>query len=338
MIGKSSRIVASMAAIAALVWASTALAVYQETPVTVTDQGKPVPGQTVTLTQKEKDPQQPKKKPKIKRVVKLKTNKEGKIVVGYDDSDKRPDIVYDVTWRTSDGRTRTIRDVTIADLIALGTLDFTNVPATSEAVSHTATTGQPRQPVEPLRYMPSGWTIVIGVNVGGGESWNHYGTFPTFDGSGAGGGGFFAARYYTASGFFIAPEFGAMALNVNGRNEVGAFSKIQWMAFEGAQGGFRFNGPQSTAVNVYFGAGASQAGYKVGIDSDAFSESMSKTLNGWSAHTGFDAQVAPVSLPNLWVGFDYRYSYWRGTIGDDPVRGGVHFFSATASYQFPVAR
>src|ERR1035438_83266 len=83
MIGKSSRVVASIAAIAALGWASAALALYQESSVTVTDQGKPVPEQTVTLTEKEKvpqkDPQQPKPKPRIKRIVKLKTTKNGKI-------------------------------------------------------------------------------------------------------------------------------------------------------------------------------------------------------------------------------------------------------------------
>ncbi len=50
-----------IAAVLAIIWSSAALAVYQETSVTVTDKGTPVPEQTVTLTVKEKDPQRPQK-------------------------------------------------------------------------------------------------------------------------------------------------------------------------------------------------------------------------------------------------------------------------------------
>jgi hypothetical protein len=160
------------------------------------------------------------------------------------------------------------------------------------------------------------------------------GTFPTFDGDGWGVGGYAAARFYLQSGWFIGPEGGAMALRVNGTNPDGAFSKIRWMAYEGGQVGYSFNTPGTTPINVYVGAAASQAGYTVGIDTRGIFDSMDKTLNGWSAHTGIEVQPAPLSVPNFWVGFDYRYSYWRGTIGDDAVSGGVHFFSATASYQF----
>ena len=106
-----------IAAVLAIIWSSAALAVYQETSVTVTDKGTPVPEQTVTLTVKEKDPQRP-QKPKIKRVVKHKTNRDGKIVVKYDDKENRPDIIVDIELRTSDGGTRVMRDVAIATLIA----------------------------------------------------------------------------------------------------------------------------------------------------------------------------------------------------------------------------
>ena len=329
-----------IAAVLAIVWSSAALAVYQETSVTVTDKGTPVPEQTVTLTVKEKDPQRP-QKPKIKRVVKHKTNRDGKIVIKYDDKENRPDIFFDIELRTADGRTRVMRDVAIATLIAGGALDFTNVPATSETASQPRPrqprTVQPMQPVQPVSYVPSGWTFVIGGNVGGGQSWNNYDIFPTFDGNGLGGGGFLGARYYTPSGWFIGPELGAMALNVNGTNPDDAFSKIRWMAFEGGQIGYSFNTPGSTPINVYLGAGASQAGFRVGIDREPF-ESMSKTLNGWSVHTGVEVQPAPSSVPNLWLGVDYRYSYWSGTVGVDPVSAGLHFVSLTLSYQFPSGR
>ena len=109
------------------------------------------------------------------------------------------------------------------------------------------------QPVQPVSYVPSGWALVIGGNVGGGQSWNRYEDFPIFDGDGFGGGGSLAARYYAPSGFFIGPEIGVMGLNVNARNPDGAFSNIRWMAFEGLQVGYSFNKPGTTPLNVYFG-------------------------------------------------------------------------------------
>lgn len=313
-----------------MIWSGAALAVYQETSITVTDKGTPVPGQTVVLTEKHRDPQRPHKKPTIKHLVKHKTNKDGKFAFRYNDTDNRPDIVYDLTLITPDGRSRTMRDVAFSTVIAGGSLDFTNVPLTSE----TAYEAQIAQTVQPVNYLPGGVTIVIGGNAGAGQSWNNYGTFPTFDGDGWGVGGYAAARFYLQSGWFIGPEGGAMALRVNGTNPDGAFSKIRWMAYEGGQVGYSFNTPGTTPINVYVGAAASQAGYTVGIDTRGIFDSMDKTLNGWSAHTGIEVQPAPLSVPNFWIGFDYRYSYWRGTIGDDAVSGGVHFFSATASYQF----
>src|SRR3954467_10561334 len=83
----TKRTLSIIAAVLAIAWSSAALAVYQETEVKVTDQGKPVPEQTVTLTVKEKDPKQPDKPPKVIREVKYKakTNRDGKIVVKLDD-------------------------------------------------------------------------------------------------------------------------------------------------------------------------------------------------------------------------------------------------------------
>lgn len=336
-----------VAAVLTVVWSGAALAVYLEKEVTVTDKSEPVPEQTVTLTAKEKDPKQPDKPPKVIRVVKYKTNRAGKIVVKVDDKENRPGIIYDFKLSSDDGRSRTMRDITYATLFG-GALDFTNVavvnetPRTNEPPRQPRTsrprTAQPMQPVQPISYIPSGWVIVIGGNVGGGQSWNRYEDFPVFDGSGFGGGGFLAARYYFPSGFFIGPEIGAMGLNVDGKNPDGAFSNIRWMTFEGGQIGYAINKPGSIPLNVYVGAGAAQAGYRVGIDTRFFQESMDLTLNGWSAHAGLEVQPAPQSVPNLWLGLDYRYSYFSGTIGVDPVSGGLHFVSATLSYQIPVGR
>jgi hypothetical protein len=65
---------------------------------------------------------------------------------------------------------------------------------------------------------------------------------------------------------------------------------------------------------------------------------MEKTLNGWSAHAGIEVQPAPIALPNFWLGADYRYSSWRGTINDDRVSWAVNLVSVTASWQIPVGR
>jgi hypothetical protein len=328
-----------------IMWSGTAQAIYQENEVTVTDENKAVPEQTVTLTVKEKDPKQPDKPAKVIRVVKYKTSKNGKVAVKIDDKENRPEIVYDVELGTDDGRKRVLRDLTYATLFG-GALDFAKATVVSETPRSSEPPRQPRttrprtaqtmQPAQPVSYVPSGWALVIGVNLGGGQSWNRYEDFSIFDGDGFGGGGFLAARYYAPSGFFIGPEIGVMGLKVNGRNPDGAFSNIRWMAFEGGQIGYSFNKPGTTPLNVYFGAGAAQAGYRVGIDTAFSQESMNLTLNGWSVHAGLQVQPAPQSVPNLWIGLDYRYSELHGTIDVDPVSGGLHFISATMSYQFPV--
>jgi len=323
--------------VAALTWSGAALAVYTETStVTVTDQGKPVPGQTVVITQKETvpqtDAQKPKPKPRIKKVFRLKTGKNGKIIIPIDMQDNRPGIYYDVTL--GDPRSpssRTMRDIAIGDMVFGGGLDFTNVAPTAQTAYEVVSGSQP------VRYMPSGWTIGVGVEFGVGESRNDYGNVPTFNGSGAGGGAFFAARYYTQSGWFFAADVGGMGLNVNGRNADGAFSKVQSMTYEEVQAGYRFSGT-TNPINVYVGGGAAQAKYTVGVDSTLFNESMTRVLDGWTVHTGFEVQPAPMSVPNLWVGFDYRYSRFDGTIVDDRVSGRINFFAATVSYQIPVGR
>jgi hypothetical protein len=151
-------------AVSAMIWAGPALAVYQETSMTVTDNGNPVPGQTVILTEKHKNPQIAHKKPTIKKLVKRKTDKDGRIVFKTNDRDNDPDTVYDITLLTPDGRSRTMRDVASSTVIAGGSFDFTYVPFTNEAAyeSQIAQTGQPAS------YVPSGWSSThFGLFLGG---------------------------------------------------------------------------------------------------------------------------------------------------------------------------
>lgn len=183
-----------------------------------------------------------------------------------------------------------------------------------------------------------GWTLVIGGNAGAGQTWNRYGDFPTFNGDGWSIGGFAVARYYLSPSLFVAPEVGGMALRVKGTNPDGAFSNIQSVTYEGGQIGYSLNAPGATRVNLYVGAAAVQARFNVGIDSRTFFESMSKTLDGWSAHTGIEFQLAPAAAPNWWMGVDYRYSHVCGDIGGDPVGSDIHLVSVTASYQFSIGK
>ena len=187
-------------------------------------------------------------------------------------------------------------------------------------------------------YIGGNPVLVLGGNIGGGWSRNSYSDFPTFDGSGWGAGGFAVLRYYFQPNLFVGPEFGGMFLNVNGTNPDGAFSKYRWMTYEGGQVGYTFAVPNTTRANLYLGAAFSQGGINVGVNAGDFSESMSKTLNGWPAHGGIEFQPAPVSIPNLWFGVDYRYSRWSGNVDGDPVSAGIHMISGTASFQIPVGR
>src|SRR5438132_2247356 len=145
-----------IAAVLAITWSGAASAIYQENEVTVTDQAKPVPEQTVTLTAKEKDPKQPDKPAKVIRIVNYKTKRDGKIAVKIDDKENRPGIVYDFQLSTDDGRSRTMRDITYATLFG-GALDFTNVAVVRETPRTTEPPRQPRtsrprtaQPMQPV--------------------------------------------------------------------------------------------------------------------------------------------------------------------------------------------
>jgi hypothetical protein len=172
--------------------------------------------------------------------------------------------------------------------------------------------------------------LVLGGNLGGGWSQNSYSDFPTFDGSGAGGGVYGAARYYIQPGFFIGPEAGFMLLNINARNPDTAFGIVRTDAYVGGQAGVTLQGPGASKINLYTGLDADWSRITVGVEADF--ERMSKTLGGWSVHGGVEVQPIP-SIPTLLLGLDLRHSDVSGTIGGDPTRVRWNMLTVTLSIQ-----
>jgi hypothetical protein len=105
-----------VAVLGTIIWSGAALAVFQETSVTITDNGKPIPNATVTLTSvtptDSADKKQEKPHPKT-----VKTDENGTIVFVHDEEDKKSSDIVEVTIKADDGKTLT-RRATTADLLA----------------------------------------------------------------------------------------------------------------------------------------------------------------------------------------------------------------------------
>jgi hypothetical protein len=172
--------------------------------------------------------------------------------------------------------------------------------------------------------------LVLGGNLGGGWSRNSYSDFPTFDGSGAGGGVYGVARFNIQPGFFIGPEGGFMLLNINARNPDSAFGFVRTDAYLGGQAGVTLQGPGASKINLYTGLDADWSRVTVGVSNA--DERMSKVLGGWSVHGGIEVQPNP-SIPNLWLGLDLRHSDVSGTIGVDPTHVRWNMLTVTLSIQ-----
>jgi hypothetical protein len=173
--------------------------------------------------------------------------------------------------------------------------------------------------------------LVLGGNIGGGWSRNTYSDFPTFDGSGAGGGVYGAARFYVQPNFFVGPEAGFMILDINARNPDSAFGIVRTDAYLGGQAGVTLQGPGASKINIYTGLDADWSRITVGVSSA--DERMSKVLGGWSVHGGVEVQPNP-SIPTMWLGLDLRHSDVSGTIGGDPTHVRWNMLSLTLSTQF----
>ena len=134
--------------------------------------------------------------------------------------------------------------------------------------------------------------LVLGGNLGGGWSRNSYSDFPTFDGSGAGGGVYGAARFYVQPNFFVGPEAGFMLLDINARNPDSAFAFVRNQAYLGGQAGVTVQGPGASKVNLYTGLDAAWSRVTAGVE--FLNERMSKNL--WGLERAWRRRAAAYSI------------------------------------------
>jgi opacity protein-like surface antigen len=154
----------------------------------------------------------------------------------------------------------------------------------------------------PVTYWIPSWPVGFGGNLTVGPSSNTYGNFPSFDGSGARGGGFSHMRYNFPNGWFVGTEGGGMGLSMNGVNQDGAFGNIRSLYYEGVQFGYNLQNAGGLPITVY--AGFNTLKYNAGIGSPFASfDSMSSTLPGYTAHAGVEFQ--PASNVSVSLGFGY---------------------------------
>ena len=95
------KIIYTTVALAVLGWSGSAWAVLQETTLTLTDNGKPLPEAKITLNRITDS--EPAPEPKTE-----KTDDSGKIVIVHDDKDKTSNSTIDIIVQTSEGKTLTI--------------------------------------------------------------------------------------------------------------------------------------------------------------------------------------------------------------------------------------
>jgi hypothetical protein len=109
------KIICVTVALAVLGWSGSAWAVLQETTVTLTDNGKPLPEAKITLNRITDS--EPAPEPKTE-----KTDESGKIVIVHDDKDKTSDSTIDIIVQTSEGKTLT-RRLLVREFLTSETID-----------------------------------------------------------------------------------------------------------------------------------------------------------------------------------------------------------------------
>jgi opacity protein-like surface antigen len=163
-----------------------------------------------------------------------------------------------------------------------------------------------------LTYWTPSWPIGFGGNLTVDQSSNTYAYFPSFDGSGASGGGSSYLRYNFPSGWFVGGEGGGMGLSMNGINQDGAFGNIRSLSYQGVQFGYNFRNAGGLPLTVF--AGFDTLNYNAGIGGPfAPFDTMSGTLPGYSAHAGVEFQPAP----NLSLSLGFGYTQQSGRIDGD---------------------
>ena len=164
----------------------------------------------------------------------------------------------------------------------------------------------------PVIYWLPGWPVGFAGNPSDGQSPNAYGNFPSFDGSGARGGGFSSSRYNFSNGWFVGGESGGMGLGMNGINPDGAFGANRSLYYQGVQFGYNFKNASGVPVSVY--AGFDTLKYNTGLGSAFASfDTASGTLPGYSAHAGVEYQPTP----NVSLSLGFGYTQQSGRIDSD---------------------
>jgi hypothetical protein len=142
--------------------------------------------------------------------------------------------------------------------------------------------------------------IGFGGNLPVGQSSNTYGSFPSFDGADARGGGFSKSRYNFANGWFVGGESSGIGLSLNGINQDGAFGRSPY--YQGVQVGYNFQNGGGLPLTFY--AGFDTLKYNTGIDG-AFASfnTVPSSLPGYRAHAGVEFQPTPNVSFSLGLGF-----------------------------------
>jgi opacity protein-like surface antigen len=153
----------------------------------------------------------------------------------------------------------------------------------------------------PVTYWIPNWPVGFGGNPAVEPSSNAYGNFPSFDGSGARGGGFSQMRYNFPNGWFVGTEGGGMGLSMSGIGQNGAFGSIRSLYSEGVQFGYNFQTIGNLPVTVY--AGFNTLKYNPGIGDPFASFDSTSTLPGYSVNAGVEFQPASNLSLSLGVGY-----------------------------------
>jgi opacity protein-like surface antigen len=149
----------------------------------------------------------------------------------------------------------------------------------------------------PMTYWLPGGLFGFGGDPAGGQSSNTYGNFPSFDGSGVGGGSF--SRTNFPNGWFVGGEGGSTGLSMNGVSQAGAFGSS--LNYQGVQFGYNFKNSDSLPVTVY--AGFDTLKYNTGIGNLLAPFDNVSATAGYSAHAG--VEFKPTSNVSLSLGFGY---------------------------------
>jgi opacity protein-like surface antigen len=180
----------------------------------------------------------------------------------------------------------------------LGVALVSTLALTSVLVTLCLSTRTAHAQAAPVSYWIPGWPIGFGGDLTVDPGSNTYANFPSFDRSGARGGGFSPMRYNFPNGWFVGTEAGGMGMNGIGQNA--AFGNIRSLSYEGVQFGYNFQAAGNLPVTFY--AGFSTLKYDAGIGGPFASFDTSSTP-GYSVNAGVEFQPASNLSLSLGVGY-----------------------------------